>query len=127
MCVKDARARYLVSGGSSFILEYGIFTILTHMSIGLIISNSLSFMVGLAVSFLLHKAWSFAGDQYMDNSKQFASYVVLAIINLVLTNIIIKVLVVSDLDSYIAKIICMVLIVGWNYVLLNKIIFKRRV
>jgi len=49
----------------------------------------------------------------------------LALVNVVLTSFIITLLVDSlGVLPFVAKIICMLLVVAWNFLILNKIIFK---
>ena len=123
---ENQKIRYLVVGGSSFAVEFSLFAVLEKAGANLFVANSLSFLAGLLMSFWLHKQWSFAGDHKMQAGKQFASYALLAGINLVLTNIIIGVLVngagVPELG---AKVLTMLAIVCWNFFFMSKLIFKQ--
>jgi len=123
--LSDKRIKYLFVGGSAFLLEYGLFLILNSTLNLLILANVLSFVVGLVYSFVLHQKWTFAGDHKHDPRKQAASYLLLALVNVVLTSFIITLLVDSlGVLPFVAKIICMLLVVAWNFLILNKIIFK---
>lgn len=120
------KIRYLTTGGFSFAIEFAIFMILVHLKTSLVLANTASFLTGLLVSFFLHKLWSFAGEQQHQTKAQFVSYALLAIINLLLSNIIIYELVeVVSIPKQIAKILVMAIIVCWNYAILGKFIFRR--
>ncbi len=121
-------AKFLVSGSTAALCEYLLFLALGHLvgteGYGLIISQSLSFCAGLIVSFVLNKIWVFSAIG--DTHKMFAKYVVLAAINLLLSNIALLLLS-KIIAAYIAKFIVMVFIAAWNYLLFSKIIFKSKV
>jgi len=121
----DKRIKYLVVGGSAFFLEYGIFIALNGL-LGLLISaNVISFIIGLTYSFFLHRQWTFTGIHKHNSSRQVISYLALALTNLILTSILISFFVESlGILPFLAKIICMLLVVAWNFLILNKIIFK---
>ena len=123
---ENQKIRYLVVGGSSFAVEFALFAVLTKASANLFVANSLSFLAGLLMSFWLHKQWSFAGDHKMQTGKQFASYALLAAINLVLTNVIIGILVnAADVPELGAKVLTMFAIVIWNFFFMSRLIFKQ--
>lgn len=122
----DRRLRYLISGGTSAALEYLVFILLQYTLSMLIFSNIASFLFGLIVSFLLHRVWSFKGAHTTGVSKQALTYTLLALVNMGLSSVIIYGLVyIARLDPWIAKFCVMALVVSWNYVILNRIIFKR--
>jgi putative flippase GtrA len=119
--------RYLVSGGSAFFLEYGSFFVLLNLlHVQLYLANSLSFALGLSVSFLLNRNWTFKKETYHRKSHhQFVMYLLLALLNLFMTNLIIGSLKHFGLSPLVGKIIAMGLIIGWNFSLFNKVIFKQ--
>jgi len=121
----DKKVKYLFVGGSAFLIEYGLFLILNSTLNLLILANVISFIVALVYSFILHQKWTFAGDHKHDFKKQAVSYLLLACVNVVLTSFIITFLVDSlGVLPFVAKIICMLLVVAWNFLILNRIIFK---
>lgn len=122
-----SKIRYLLVGGSSVLLEYGSFlTLVMIMGGGAVTANAVSFLIGLVYTFLLHNKWTFSGDHTHGMRGQFIAYATLAAINLALTSLLIGLQVdVLDIAPFIAKLVCMALVVVWNYLLLSKIIFKR--
>lgn len=124
--LESKKIKYLAVGGTAFLIEYICFAVLNYATNWLVLANILSFTVGLATSFLLHRIWTFSSSGYNHSGRhQFTAYFILAVINLLLTSILISVLVnVLSINPLIAKLVCMALIVVWNYVLLSKVIFK---
>ena len=123
----DSRVRYLFIGGTSATLEYCCFLILVAvLGVGVIIPNIISFLVGLVFAFLMHHFWTFKGEQAHAAHHQFAAYATLAFVNIFMTTWIIASLVHGlHVLPFVAKLICMILVAVWNYLLLNKVIFRR--
>lgn len=121
----DKRVRYLLIGGSSAFIEFVCFVFLNKILGLIVIANIISFLVGLLYSFLLHRLWTFRGNHKINPKLQFLSYTVLAVMNLIITSNMIFYLNSSlHVPAWIAKLICMVLVVIWNFIILNKLIFK---
>lgn len=116
--------RFLISGGSAAAAEYGIFiTSVALLSMTVLVANTMSFLCGFVVSFLLNKNWVFKSNGAV--SKQLLLYAVLAAVNLLLSNIAIWLLIQMGLIDMVAKIITMVAIATWNYIFFSKYIFKH--
>jgi putative flippase GtrA len=124
----DNKIRYLIVGGSSFVLEYSIFWLLVSLfRVDSILANIVSFVLAVCYTFYFHSRWTFRGEHKYDTKKQFMAYVTLATLNLLLTSILIAVQVdLLDVTPLIAKIVCMVMVVVWNYLFLSKLIFKKQ-
>lgn len=122
----DKKVKYLLTGAGSFVFEYSSFILLMWAFHLLVFANVVSFIVGLLVSFSIQHAWTFKTDYKHAKHHQFAGYMALALINIVLTSQVIYGLVnFFDIVPAIAKIVSMVLMVTWNFAILNKIIFRR--
>lgn len=125
--------RYLVSGSSAAVVEYSLFNLLFYIilknhSAALLTSQITSYLSGLLTAFLLHHFWTFkTPDANHTNSgkKQFIMYSAVSLTNLVLSSFILVILK-ENLHFYpwLAKIITMGMVVSWNFLILNKIIFK---
>lgn len=119
---------YLLFGLLAFSVEYLSFVLLVKITL-LLVAQSISFLCGLVVSFLGNRTVTFkASGTYEHTAKsQLWRYVLLASINLLLSNGLIYLLVENlDIFSLYAKIMVMVLIVTWNYIIFNKIIFRKQ-
>lgn len=117
--------KFLVSGGTAALIEYSVFLILDGIGVHLVIANSVSFICGLLVSYILNRLWVFSSRAAV--KRQFFIYVLLAGINFSISNIMILLLVDGlNISSPFAKIMIMVTIASWNYILFSKIIFKNK-
>lgn len=119
--------RYLVVGGTSFICEYGTFYLLyREAAIQVYIANSLSFSIGLVVSFSLNRIWTFKAANYkLAGHHQLILYSLLAIINLCLINLIIGFLKILGISPLIGKFIAMASVVTWNFAIFKLHIFAK--
>ena len=104
-------ARYLVAGGTAFIAEYLTFLSLYYLiNFNLVYSNVLSFIAGLVTSFTINKLWVFNSSSIHETKKQLVLYISLALLNLALSTVGIRILVEHGLPAGIAKILFIVLI-----------------
>jgi putative flippase GtrA len=128
--LRDRRVyRYIFVGMTAFGVEFIVFTGLMGVGAALLLSQSVSFMTGLLVSFLGSRYFTFANQEHFSlNAKsQFVRYVALALFNLIMSNVFIFILVERLIvEPFIAKILVMAAIVIWNYIIFSKIIFRRK-
>lgn len=117
--------KYLVTGGLAFIGEYGTFLVLFYlMEFNAVIANTVGFCIGLIASFSLNRLWTFNGGEHKHSwKKQALVYGILAVFNLLLTNFMINVLVGVSTPGYVAKLILMVAVVLWNFIIFKRFIF----
>ena len=119
---------YIAVGMSAFLVEYFAFILLNAMGQVLITSQTLSFVGGLIVSFTGNRKLTFGGkniDYALSGASQMWRYLLLAVINLVLSNVMIHVLVDDmGIGALVAKVLVMASVVAWNFVIFNKIIFR---
>ncbi|RCX20194.1 putative flippase GtrA [Anaerobacterium chartisolvens] len=116
--------RYLSAGMSAFLGEYAVFRVLFDLA-GLqkFLANSAAMFLGFWISFLLNRFWSFKSTKKF--LKQLLLYSVLFCINLVLSNLLM--LIMSDrlqMSPSLSKIIIMVMIAAWNFVIFKKVVYK---
>lgn len=124
--VNDRRVRYLFVGGSGALIEYVGFYVMNSFS-PIVISNAISFCIGLFYTFFLHRILTFKGDYAIRGRGQLILYLLLAVTNLLISSLLIVILVNWLLvNPLIAKLLNMVLIVLWNFLIMNRLIFKHR-
>lgn len=118
--------RYLIVGGAAFGTEYGSFFLLyEHLKTQLYVANSLSFCIGLSLSFTFNRMWAFKATEFKRRGQhQFVLYAALALINLFLTNVIIGILNNAGINPLAGKIVAMLTIVAWNFFIFKFIIFE---
>lgn len=127
--IKDGRlhikfAKFLLVGGLAAITEYGSFLFfIGPLRLQVIIANVVSFCLGLLVSFSLNRSWVFIVME--EAKKQFVRYLVLALINLCISTFSIWVLTEEvGMPAAYGKVVMMVVIAVWNFVIFSKFIFK---
>jgi putative flippase GtrA len=123
--VSGTLIRFILGGGTTVGFEYLTFYLLyVNVGLNLLVANSLSFVVGLGISFLFNRLWAFKQETYKRRAHhQIALYIILATTNLVLNNAIVDGLQYVGIDPRIGKIIAILLIAVWNFVIYRKIIF----
>lgn len=121
--------KYLAVGGSAFIVEYLMFVVLSSLGQVLFISQTLSFIIGLIVSFTGNRKLTFRGkntNYALSGPSQMSRYLALALVNLVLSNLAIYTLVDSfSVHELLAKVLVMAAVVVWNFAIFNKVIFRK--
>ena len=119
---------YVLVGLAAFSTEYISFIILIALFPSLLVAQTVSFLLGLIVSFSGNRSITFKrnSDSFaLSGRSQLWRYSLLATVNLVFTNIFIYLLVDKiSIDPVIAKVLVMVSVVVWNYILFNKVIFR---
>jgi putative flippase GtrA len=123
--------RYLLIGGSAFVVEYALFLLLMRFLHGhyvLVAAQTLSFCGGLIVSFMGNRIFTFrhaAQDYRHSGQHQFVLYATLATANLIITNLFISILVDAVMITPpVAKLVIMAAVAGWNFIIFSKYIFK---
>lgn len=119
--------RYLISGVASQIIDFTSFLLLLLLTGHLVFSNSTSFILGIASGFVFHKLWSFKGDQRFQTHFQIVGYTILSIFNFIATNILVSSLVdIFHAPASMAKLITMIIIAVWSFILFNTVIFRHK-
>lgn len=119
--------KFLISGGSAAVAEYILFlTLIFYFGNELlIVANSISFLLGLLVSFFMNKLWVF--NSRNSYKSEFAKYFILALVNVIIGGVLISVLAnLLTFSPFVAKVIVMVLIACWNYLVFSKYIFGNK-
>lgn len=115
--------RFLLSGGSAAATEYVVFIALlsTLSSQSIVLTQSLSFASGFAVSFTLNRSWVFRSEGRW--SSELIRYGILAVINLIIGNALMLIMA-DHIHVYLAKFLVMASIAASNYAILSRLIFK---
>jgi putative flippase GtrA len=119
--------KFLVGGSITFVVEYGIFYgLYVSLAWPLLLANSISFGAGLAISFMFNRMWAFKSTGYKRGSHhQAVLYAILAVTNLIMNNLIVGSLIYAGLDAKISKIIAILTIATWNFLVYKHVIFKE--
>jgi len=115
--------KYLVIGGSAFIIEYLMFLVL-RLFMHYIIANAIIYTVMFWIVFLANKFLNFKSQGLF--LKQLAKYTALYVINFIVTNAMLFSL--SEflrVDPAISKILVSGSAVMWNFLLYKFVIYKE--
>ena len=119
-------AKYITVGLTTFAIEYISFRLIYSYTGEnyLNISHSTSMALGFVISFIFNRIWSFKSKEVL--SKQLTMMIILFFINLSVTNIIISLITsLTSIPASISKLMVMVLVVMWNFVIYKKLIYRR--
>ena len=120
--VKAQGARYLVVGCASACIELIIFSLLFYVfGIPVGYSSPISLIMSTIFNFFLSSTWSFKGSTNIKRSA--VLYFLLFALNTAFSSAFSGWLFGQGLPGIIAKLITMVCIVLWNFVLYRKVIF----
>jgi putative flippase GtrA len=116
--------RYLLVGGSSFLLEYGSFYILLELfNVNYLIANSIVYSTVSAINFALNRLWTFRSTNSL--SLQISLYLSLLMFNFIASNVMLYILTGQLLIPPLwSKICVMVMVVLWNFVIYKKVIYR---
>ncbi len=117
--------KYLISGISSFLVEYAIFYLfLNAFGFQKYLSNGAGMFTGFWLSFLLNRYWSFKSKENF--IKQLSLYGALFFINLAISTLLMYVFSnILGIVAELSKILIMGMIVLWNFVIFKKIIYRN--
>lgn len=121
----DKRVRYILTGGTSFVAEYGSFLALVYIATASAwLSQAISYCIGLVVNFLLLKYWAFYGQNKDKARTHILKFGLLVAFNLPATTITMDLLIRAGVVPFLAKVAVVALATLWNYIIYDKLIFK---
>lgn len=123
--LNSAKGRYLVVGGSVYILELLVIAIASHAGANSVVAVSLSFWIGLMVSFVLQKLFTF-GDRRTHHKiliPQIIAVSLLVLWNFGFTIAVTRLL--SSINPVITRTIALLITTVWNFYLYQTRIFKQ--
>ena len=123
--LNSAKGRYLIVGGTVYVLELIVIVVASHVGAKPVLAVALSFWIGLCVSFVLQKVFTF--DDRRTHHKILIPQVV-AVSLLVLWNFGFTILVtrlLTSLNPTITRTIALLITTIWNFYLYQTRIFKQ--
>ena len=119
--------RYVIVGGFSFLIDYGLLYFLTeYANFYYILSASISFIVGLIVNYILSTKWIFRKSRLKNTVLESIIYGIIGILGLILNNILLYIFTdFFQIYYMISKLITAVLVMGWNFVGRRIILFNN--
>lgn len=129
--------RSLIAGGAASLVDISIFsTAVNIFQINYIISNTVSFIFGLTVNYLLNREWVFNKEVH-NTKRDFLLFSLVGITGLILSNILLFTLIdlrliyyVIDfpndrLTNFASKALVILLVFIWNFTARKKFIFSE--
>lgn len=120
--------RYMFIGGLAFASDYALLLALYYVfSLPLAVATTAGFTTGLLVSFMANRYWVFGNkgsERYI--GRQGIEYGLLVIFNYLFTVLVVNYLHSRGMPPYVSKILVMLAIICWNYLLFSKFIFRDK-
>ena len=116
--------RWMIVGFTTTATDYLIFISVYGPIDSVVISNLISGLVSTSINYYTHHKWTFKSEQ--DHAKSGTRFLVNLVFWWVAGTLLIKALIVLDLDPKIAKLIPILIIAPINYFVLNHLVFKKK-
>jgi len=118
--------RYFFTGGLAFLVDFGMLVFLTEIcGFYYIFSNTISFTLGLLISYTITIFWVFTKSKFSNRKLEFAFFAVIGIIGLVLTNVLLWCCThVFGIYYLLSKIIATGIVYIWNFLAKKYWLFK---
>lgn len=109
--------RFLVVGGISFSVDFGLFTVLYALGVPHLVASATSFSTSVVLNYVLSRRYVFEIQENVSVVKEFTLYVVLNMIALGLNTLILYVCVdLVGLSPFLGKIIATAVVLIYNFI-----------
>jgi putative flippase GtrA len=117
--------RYLIIGGSIYLLELAVIIVAQHFGASPILAVALSFWTGLVVSFILQKVVTFSDKRMQQRIliPQIAAFSLLVLFNFGFTVLVTKLLA-DTVPAVATRTLALLITTIWNFYLYKTRIFK---
>lgn len=115
--------RYCIVGTSSAAIELGLFSLLYYyLGFYVVVSNMVALTIAMAYNFTLSRKWTFKATSRV--TRSLVLYLLLFAWNQFFSSGSIVALMSLGIPALLAKVMTMLFIVSWNFILYRTVIFK---
>jgi putative flippase GtrA len=120
--------RYLIGGGIAFVVDVSILWVLTeHAHLHYLISSTISFTIGLLISYLFSVTWVFDEKRIERRTVEIMVFAAIGGVGLLLTSLFMWFFTSVLLIYYFfSKILASGIVFGWNFIAKKRIIFTKK-
>ena len=121
--------RYLISGGTAFVADTGLLTLLTELfgREHLLLWTAIAFCVGLLITYLFSILWVFDNRSLKSRTAEVTIFVGIGVIGLGLTELLMWLFAdKAGLHYLLSKIITTVLVFVWNFAAKKLLLFRSK-
>jgi len=116
--------KFVVVGGTAFVIDYAVFAFLTFISIHYLIAQLISFSVALVFNYVASIKWVF--DAKKQTKKDIIIFIVLAVIGLGINEVLLYIGVETlHWHELLAKFVSSVIVMIYNFITRKLIVEKR--
>jgi putative flippase GtrA len=125
--LKTQFLRYLVAGGTAFIVDFGALVLLTDLlDIHYLVSAAIAFGCGLVTNYLLSIIWVFSVRSMTNKTAEFVIFAVIGLIGLGWNELLLYAGTEGlGLDYRISKLVSVAVVLIWNFGMRRLILFTR--
>jgi putative flippase GtrA len=124
--------RFVLVGGIATIIDFGLLNLFNFFGWSPLIANTLSTGLAMVFSFFMNKKYTFQSDS-KNYAREVALFIIFTLIGLwIIQNGIIQLLLLIDIDlpEFVrlngAKLVATLASMTWNYMMYNKVVFRKK-
>jgi putative flippase GtrA len=117
--------RYLLVGGTTFFIDFGIlFSLHAKLNVSLAIATSIAYWTSILYNFLLNREWTFSISERKSLRKHIITYLALLGFNYLFTVIFVS-LASRHINYLFAKACAVMIQMSWTYLVYKNVIFIK--
>lgn len=120
--------RYLLSGGTAFIIDIGVMVLLKEvLGVNYLPASVIGFIVGLIFTYILSIRWIFNERRLANRWNELAIFALIGVVGIGLTWIFMKIFTEALLIYYvISKVLTTIIVSLWNFTAKKLILFTKK-
>ena len=120
--------KYGIVGGIAFVVDYGLLLFLTEVcGFHHLVSAAISFIVGLAVNYILSQRYVFTEKRFSDWRIEFLIFSIIGVVGLGLNELIIYLLTdILGIHYMLGKLTSTVIVFLWNFIARKVLVFSKK-